>query len=244
MCRNSGVRKGVAHASACGGGLQPAGRRTEARRCTLKRAPQRRAGLPGPALAILAAALLAPLSGCRYDMQDQPKAKTFRMSEFYDDRLSARPLVAGTVDQDHLDNDELLATGRVKGDFSTVFPFPITREILQRGQERFNIYCAPCHGRTGNGDGMIVRRGFRQPPSYHIDRLRKAPVGHFFDVITYGFGSMYDYADRINPRDRWAIIAYIRALQFSQNATINDVPEQDRPQFSAAAPNAQPGASK
>lgn len=108
------------------------------------------------------------------------------------------------------------------------FPFPVTKEVLLRGQERYDIYCAPCHGRTGYGDGMIVRRGFSAPPSYHQDRLRKAPVGHFFDVITNGFGAMYQYGDRITPEDRWAIIAYIRALQLSQDASMKDVPAAER----------------
>ena len=183
--------------------------------------------------------LLLLLAACRYDMQDQPKAKTFRMTTFYDDRLSARPLVAGVVPQGELNEDELLSTGRINGQLADVFPFPVTRQVLERGQERFNIYCSPCHGRTGYGDGMVVRRGFRQPPSYHIDRLRRAPAGHFFDVITHGFGSMYDYADRIEPRDRWAIVAYIRALQLSQNATPADVPPQDRGRL-AGNPGAQP----
>lgn len=121
---------------------------------------------------------------------------------------------------------------RVRGAGAEVdkFPFPITKEVLLRGQERFDIYCAPCHGRTGYGDGMVVRRGFSIPPSYHQARLRQAPVGHFFDVITNGFGAMYQYGDRITPEDRWAIIAYIRALQLSQDATMKDVPmaEQER----------------
>jgi len=111
------------------------------------------------------------------------------------------------------------------------FPFPVTEEVLLRGQERYDIYCAPCHGRTGYGDGMIVRRGFSQPPSYHQARLREAPVGHYFDVITNGFGAMYPYGDRITPEDRWAIIAYIRALQLSQDANINDVPAAERSQL-------------
>lgn len=182
------------------------------------------------------------LAGCRYDMQDQPRAKTFRMSNFYDDRQTARPLVSGVVPRGDLEEDELLYTGRVKGQLADVFPFPVTRAVLDRGRERFNIYCSPCHGRTGYGDGMIVRRGFRRPPSYHIDRLRKAPVGHFFDVITHGFGSMYDYADRVEPRDRWAIIAYIRALQLSQNATLADVPPQQQPSLGGPGPQAPPSA--
>ncbi len=170
----------------------------------------------------------ALLCGCRSDMQNSPKAKTLRPSRFFDDRMTARQLVAGTVPATGLADDELLYNGTMNGKVATVFPFPITREVLERGRDRFDIYCSPCHGRLGNGDGMIVRRGFRPPPSYHIDRLRKAPVGHFYEVITHGFGSMYDYADRVAPRDRWAIVAYIRALQLSQNATMADVPSEQR----------------
>ena len=179
-------------------------------------------------------ALACLLCGCRADMQDTPKDKTFRPSRFFDDRLTARPLVAGTVPATGLADDELLYNGTVDGRLATVFPFAITRQVLERGQERFNIFCSPCHGRVGDGGGMIVQRGFRRPPSYHIDRLRKAPVGHFYDVITHGFGSMYDYADRVAPRDRWAIIAYIRALQLSQDATLADVPPGQRPQLTGA----------
>jgi mono/diheme cytochrome c family protein len=167
-------------------------------------------------------------------MQDTPKAKTFRPSRFFDDRLTARPLVSGTVPAGGLADDELLYSGTVNGRLATVFPFPVTRQVIERGQERFNIFCSPCHGRLGDGGGMIVQRGFRRPPSYHIDRLRKAPVGHFYDVITHGLGSMYDYADRVAPRDRWAIVAYIRALQLSQDATLADVPPRQRPQLTGA----------
>ena len=175
--------------------------------------------------------LAVSAAGCRSDMQHTPRANTFRPSRFFEDKLSARPLVAGTVPQGSLADDEVLYNGTANGQLTTVFPFPVTREILQRGQERFNIFCAPCHGRTGDGGGVIVHRGFRRPPTYHQDRLRKAPVGHFYDVITHGFGSMYDYADRTTPRDRWAIIAYIRALQFSQNATLAEVPGDKRDQL-------------
>ena len=125
----------------------------------------------------------------------------------------------------HLDDDAAFYTGKgPDGKPLDAFPFPVTKEVIERGQERFNIYCSPCHGRLGNGDGMIVRRGFRHPPSYHIDRLRSRPNGYIYDVITNGFGAMPDYAAQIAPRDRWAIVAYIRALQLSQNATVNDVP--------------------
>ncbi len=177
---------------------------------------------------LLLIALTALLPACRYDMQDSPKSKTFRMSLFYDDKMSARPLVTGTVPQSETERDELLYSGISHGQLATEFPFPVTLDLLKRGQERYNIFCSPCHGRTGNGDGLIARRGFRHPPSYHIERLRRAPVGHFYDVITHGFGSMYDYADRVPPRDRWAIIAYIRALQLSQNATLADLPPGQR----------------
>lgn len=191
---------------------------------------------PGWRMLQLALFLALFMPGCRYDMQDTPKAKTFRPSQFFDDRLTARQLVAGTVPNSGLADDEVRYNGTIDGRLVTVFPFPITREILQRGRERFNIFCAPCHGRLGDGNGMIAQRGFRHPPSYHTYRLRNAPVGHFYDVITHGFGSMYDYADRVAPRDRWAIIAYIRALQFSQNATIADVPDHKRPQLTGAQP--------
>lgn len=159
-------------------------------------------------------------------MHDQPRYKPLAASTFFPDGRSARPLPDGVVARSHLEADELLYTGRENGQLGTRFPFPITREILKRGQERYNIYCSPCHDRTGNGNGIIVQRGFRRPPSYHIDRLRNAPVGHFFDVITHGFGTMFDYSSRVSPRDRWAIIAYIRALQLSENATLADVPPE------------------
>jgi mono/diheme cytochrome c family protein len=167
------------------------------------------------------------LAGCRQDMQNQPRLETFEAG-------AARPLVAGTVAQGQFPADELFTTGRVNGRLSEVFPIPVTRELLLRGQNRFNIYCSPCHGRTGEGNGPIVERGLRQPPSYHIERLRAAPVGHFFDVITNGFGAMYDYADRVAPYDRWAVIAYIRALQLSQNAGAGEAPEAERQRLGGA----------
>jgi len=178
--------------------------------------------------ALCALPLLLALAGCRADMQNTPKEKTFRPSRFYSDRLSARPLIAGTVPQNGPAGDEVLLSGTINGRLVTLFPFPVTREVLRRGRERFNIFCSPCHGALGNGEGMIVQRGFRRPPSYHIYRLRNAPVGHFYDVITHGFGSMYDYADRVPPRDRWAIIAYIRALRFSQNVQAAELSGADR----------------
>ncbi len=168
------------------------------------------------------------LLACQQQMADQPRYKPLARSTFFGDERSERPLVEGTVARGHLDADELLYDGTINGKPADIFPFPITKEVLLRGQERYNIFCSPCHDRTGSGQGMIVRRGFRPPPSYHIDRLREAPVGYFFAIITHGFGVMPDYAAQVPVRDRWAIIAYIRALQFSQNAKITDVPDKER----------------
>lgn len=181
---------------------------------------------------LLLSALL--LTGCRQDMQDQPKFIPLRPSSFFDDGRSERPLVEGTVARGHLNADTAFYTGKVGGKPVDTFPFPITREVLNRGQERFNIYCAPCHDRLGSGLGMIVRRGFDHPgpPSYHIDRLREAPDGYLFDVITNGLGAMPDYAAQITPADRWAIVAYVRALQYSQHASVNDVPPDARTELS------------
>jgi hypothetical protein len=128
-----------------------------------------------------------------------------------------------------LDEDEHLYAGRVNGQLATTFPFEITADVLERGRERYNIFCTPCHDYTGSGQGMAVRRGFRSPPpSFHSDRLREAPDGHFFDVISNGFGAMNDYSVQVKPRDRWAIVAYVRVLQFSQNAPLQELPAQDR----------------
>jgi mono/diheme cytochrome c family protein len=171
---------------------------------------------------------------CRQDMHDQPKFIPFRESTFFADQRSARPLVTGTVARGQLNEDELLMTGKINGADANVFPFAIDDRRMARGQERFNIYCSPCHGRTGMGDGMVVRRGYRQPPTFHQDRLREAPVGHFFDVMTNGFGAMPDYAAQVRVEDRWAIAAYIRALQLSEHATLADVPATDRGQLGPA----------
>ena len=173
-------------------------------------------------------ALVAAGAACRQDMHDQPKYVPLRQSAFFGDERSARPLVAGTVARGHLNDDALLHTGKIGNADATVFPFPVTDQTLARGRERFDIYCSPCHGRTGQGDGMIVRRGFRHPPTFHQDRLRNAPVGQLFDVITNGFGAMPDYATQIRAEDRWAILAYVRALQLSQHATMADVPADQR----------------
>jgi len=168
------------------------------------------------------------LSGCTQDMATQPRYNPLRASSFFGDGRSARPLVPGTVPRGQLRLDEKLYTGMVNGQLIDTPPFPITRADLQRGQERFNINCAPCHDRSGYGNGLVAQRGFRHPPSYHIERLVNAPLGHFFDVMTRGFGAMQDVSDRVTPEDRWRIAAYIRALQYSQRASVNDVPAADR----------------
>jgi len=161
-------------------------------------------------------------------MADQPRYEPLQKSEFFDDRRASRPLVEGTVARGHLEADEHLYSGKINGEPAQTFPFPIDGQVLRRGQERFNIFCSPCHDRVGTGDGMIVRRGYRAPPSLHIQRLRSAPPGELFGVISHGFGVMPDYAALITARDRWAIAAYIRALQLSQNARISDVSETER----------------
>ena len=174
------------------------------------------------------AAIGTLLVGCRLDMHVQPKYLPYEPTNFFGDGRSERPPVSGTVARGHLRLDELLYAGKENGVLVDKFPFPITRADLERGRERFNIYCTPCHDYTGGGHGMIVQRGFPPPPSFHIDRLRNAPAGHFFDVIANGHGSMYSYAARVEPGDRWRIAAYVRALQLSQHATMQDAPSAMR----------------
>ena len=170
-------------------------------------------------------------AACRLDMHVQPKYKPLDPSTFFRDGRSERPVVPGAVAHGHLRIDELLYTGKINGVAANTFPFPITQQDLQRGRDRYNIYCSPCHDYTGSGQGMIEQRAFQRPPSYHIDRLRQAPVGHFFAVMTNGYGAMYSYASRVSPEDRWRVAAYIRALQLSQKATLTDVPESERPRL-------------
>lgn len=179
--------------------------------------------------------LLICLSACRQDMQVQPKYIPLRQSTFFGDNRSERPLVAGTVARGHLDDDIAYFTGKdAAGKYVDDFPFPVDKAVIERGQNRFNIYCMPCHDQLGTGNGMIVRRGYRHPPSYHIDRLRQVQNGYIFNVITDGFGAMPDYAAQIPARDRWAIVSYVRALQLSQNASVNDVPADARAQLGGA----------
>jgi mono/diheme cytochrome c family protein len=186
-------------------------------------------------------------AGCRQDMHDAPRYDPLEASAVMPSGASAQPLVEGTIARDHLKADELLETGKTNGKVVDTFPFAITRADLDRGQERFNIYCSPCHGRRGEGDGMVVQRGYRQAASYHTDRLRTAMNGYLFDVITNGFGAMPDYRAQITVEDRWRIVAYIRALQLSHHATTSDVPPEDLGQLNApetpapAAPGATQG---
>jgi mono/diheme cytochrome c family protein len=168
------------------------------------------------------------LSACRQKMADQPRYDPYDESTFFPDRLSARPLPVGAIPRDFATQNELLDRGTLNGKAADRFPFPVTMDVLHRGRERFDIYCSPCHGYVGLGDGMVARRGFRRlPPSFHTDELRAAPPGQFFDVITNGFGAMPSYAYQVETRDRWAIIAYIRALQASQWAPANAVPPDE-----------------
>jgi cytochrome c553 len=173
-------------------------------------------------------ALACFAAACRQDMHDAPRYEPLEESDFFASGGSARTLVANTVPRGFLREDELLYTGKVSGQFANMFPMPVTADVMARGQERYNVFCSPCHGRTGVGNGMIVQRGFRQPPSYHEQRLREAPAGYFFDVMTNGFGAMQDYAAQVPVADRWAIAAYIRALQLSHGATVADVPAARR----------------
>jgi cbb3-type cytochrome c oxidase subunit III len=170
----------------------------------------------------------AALSACRQDMHDQPRYDPLQESTFFADGRSARPYIEGTVARGQLNSDTVFYTGKRGDQFVDTLPFPLTRDVLNRGRERFTIYCTPCHGQTGEGNGMIVQRGFSHPPLYTSERVRTQPLGHYFDVITNGFGAMHSYAARVAPRDRWAIAAYIRVLQVSRSATVNDVPPDKR----------------
>lgn len=186
-------------------------------------------------LTVLACLVVLSITGCRLDMHDQPKYEVYEESSFFPDNKASRVSPEGTVAQGRLREDLLFYTGKVDNQDSQVFPFPITEEMLRRGQERYNVFCSPCHDRAGTGQGMIVERGMTRPPSFHTVRLREAPPGYLFDVITNGFGAMFSYASRVPPEDRWAIIAYIRALQLSQNATYGLVPEEVIGQLEEAA---------
>jgi len=183
----------------------------------------------------LAIVVVAGALGCSQDMANQPKYKAQGVGKFFDDGRADRPRVPGTVARGEVVPDDSFHTGRTGGAYLKEPPVPVTRELMLRGQERYDIYCSVCHDRVGRGDGMIVRRGFRRPQSFHTDRLRGEPAGYFFDAITNGFGVMPSYAGSIPTADRWAIIAYIRALQRSQLARLDDVPQEDRAKLEGAA---------
>jgi mono/diheme cytochrome c family protein len=184
-------------------------------------------------LAALAAAITCA-SGCRQDMHDEPRYEPLERSDFWGDQQSARHLVEGTVPRGGLQEDTVFHTGRTPdGQLATKFPMKVDHDLLARGRQRYNIYCSPCHDQVGTGQGMIVRRGFRVPPSFHIDRLRQVPDGYIVDVITRGFGTMPDYSAQVPAADRWAITAYVRALQLSQNAPLSDLPESERRRLEA-----------
>ena len=216
-------------------------------------------------LLLISFSLLAAGCGVRFDMQDQPRYKVYKKSEFFNDNRASRDIPAGTVARGFLKENKAFYTGKIDNPNPNVqvetstnaqgntivtsfpndideFPLPVTKELIDRGQDRFNIYCIVCHGPVGRGDGMVVRRGFSPPPTYHDDRLRNAPVGHFFDVITNGWGKMNSYATQVSVQDRWAIVAYIRALQISQNPDeamkMNAEPAGKSPNHSEPAPSA------
>lgn len=174
------------------------------------------------ALAVLAGVMIA---GCQQRMGVQPYYQPLEENPIFDDQRASRPLEPGTVSRGDLREDDALFTGMVNGELVDEFPMTITEEVIARGQNRFNIYCAPCHSKIGDGNGMIVQRGVARPPSFMEDRLTTAPVGHFYDVITNGYGRMYSYEQQLPVRDRWAIVSYIRVLQAAGTATIDDVPE-------------------
>jgi hypothetical protein len=193
------------------------------------------------ALAIATVSLVGA-AGCRQDMHNQPKYRGLRETAFFRDGGSARPQVEGTVARGTLRDDAAFYTGKVGTATVKELPFPVDEAVLNRGQERFNIFCTPCHDTTGNGKGLVVQRGFKAPPSFHDERLRNADAGYFFDVMTNGFGAMSDYRAQLSARDRWAVVAYIRALQLSQHAAATDVPGGDPTKAQPAQPP--PGPAK
>ena len=199
----------------------------------------RRRGLFFCALPSALCALLL-LGACRQKMANQPRYDPLETSDFFADGMSARPRVAETVARGELSTDPFFDTGKMNGAVADGFPMPVSRELVDRGHQRFDIYCSECHGRLGDGNGMIPARGYRRPPSFHTQTLRTATTGHLFDGMTNGFGAMPPYGSMIPPSDRWAIVAYIRALQISQNATVGDVPPNER--ASLDAPAAEPAA--
>ena len=187
-----------------------------------------RGGAPGGRALPLLLAIALLLAACRPDMMNQPKAKPLSESDFFSNQANARPIPPRTVERGGARENAAFYTGLTNGTYVTQLPVKLTPQLLARGRERFDIMCAECHDRTGSGSGIVVQRGFPQPPSYHVSHLRNAPIGHFFDVITNGYGVMYSYATHVEPEDRWAIAAYIRALQLSHNVKASDLTPTER----------------
>ena len=184
-------------------------------------------------LMMLTTVAIFAIAGCRQQMADQPHQRPLEPSNFFDDGMASRPVEPGTVARAGKEQNGLRFHSKVDGKLVDTFPFEVTMEVLARGQERYEIFCSPCHDRLGTGQGMIVRRGFTPARSFHDPRLRDAPAGHFFEVITQGFGQMPSYANQLSEQDRWAVIAYIRALQFSRNVRLDQLPPEDRAKMKA-----------
>jgi mono/diheme cytochrome c family protein len=183
--------------------------------------------------AIAVLSLLVLMAACRQDMQDQPKYKPLGASRFFADGRDARPIPAGTIARDDFNNHDSFHTGENNFDFLDTIPLKVDSALLHRGQERYNIYCSPCHARTGDGNGMVAQRGVKIPADFHTDRLRSVPPGYIYQVIKNGYGAMGDYGDQIPVNDRWAIVAYVKALQLSRDATLSDVPVDQRDHLSS-----------
>ena len=197
--------------------------------------PPARCPLPVVFCLLLAASCLLLVVGCRQQMAETGREKPLDQSAFFDDQRVARPLVPGTVARGQLKADTAFYTGKTRDGLVDQLPVPLTKELLARGRDRFDVFCAPCHGRVGTGEGAVTKRGMRLPPSYHIPRLREVPLGYFFDVITNGFGIMPDYAEQVPPADRWAIAAYIRVLQVSQGIPAAELTPDERAKLDAPA---------
>jgi mono/diheme cytochrome c family protein len=172
--------------------------------------------------------VLTATAGCRQDMHDQPKYQPLEASSFFADGAASRPLPANTVARGQLKDDTLLYTGKIGDDPANEFPFKVDAAVMARGRVAYDAFCSHCHGLTGAGDGIVVQRGYSKPPVLYDERLKGLPAGHIFDVITSGFGAMPDHASQIKVTDRWAIVAYVRALQVSTSGTIDDVPAGER----------------
>jgi mono/diheme cytochrome c family protein len=188
----------------------------------------------------LVAALGMVAAGCRQDMHQAARYDPLERSDFYADQRSSRPLVEGTVARGFLRDDARFYAGKDGATLVSDIPTPVTKELLVRGQDRFDVYCSPCHGRTGEGNGMIVQRGLKQPPSFHTERLRAQVDGYYYDVMTNGFGAMQDYSAQVAPQDRWAIVAYVRALQYSRRVNVADLPEAERAKIQSGEAGAAP----